>query len=78
MRPCTEQKKVDAVISASMICKIESIYPVVKATGFFIFSDEDAFYKIATYVKFTATFEKYLQNAYVTINEQVNAIDREG
>jgi len=52
-----------------MICKIESIYPVVKATGFFIFSVEDAFYKIATYVKFTATFEKYLQNAYVTINE---------
>ncbi len=69
MRPCTEQKKVDAAKSASMVCKIESIYPVVKATGFFIFSVEDAFYKIATYVKFTATFEKYLQNAYVTINE---------
>jgi hypothetical protein len=52
-----------------MICKIESTYPVVKATVFFISSVENAFYKIATYVKFTATFEKYLQNAYVTINE---------
>lgn len=69
MRLCTEQKKVDAAISASMICKIESTYPVVKATGFLISSVENAFYKIATYVKYTATFEKYLQNAYVTINE---------